>query len=55
MALLNVRIVIVLVFDAVLNRSMLSVIQWIGLILGITGTLVLSMPDHLLQCFNWMV
>ena len=44
-ALLNVRIVIVVVFDALVNLYMLSAMQWIGLILGIAGTLILSIPD----------
>ena len=54
-AFLNVRIVIVVVVDALLNQFMPSYIQWIGLIIGIAGTLILSMPDQLLQFFNWVV
>ena len=53
-ALLNMRIVIVLIFDVLLNKSILSAMQWVGLILGIAGILILSVPDHLLKCFRWI-
>ena len=44
-ALINVRIVIVILVDALLNHFMPSYIQCIGLVIGIVGTLVLSIPD----------
>ena len=53
-AFLNVRIVIVVLVDALLNQFMPSYIQWIGLVIGIAGTLILSMPDQLLQLARWM-
>ena len=44
-ALLNVRTVIVLIVDSILNRFMLSSMQWIGLVIGIISMLIITIPD----------
>ena len=44
-ALLNTRIVLVLIIDALIAKSVLTAMQWIGLLFGIIGTLILCIPD----------
>ena len=46
-ALLNVRIVIIVVFDALANRQSLSKMQLIGLLFGTLGTMILSVPKQM--------
>ena len=46
-AVMSSQIIISLVVDCIIQLQAPVLLQWIGLIFGIIGTLVLSVPDHM--------
>ena len=44
-AVMNTRIMMLVIIDCFVSRSLPSILQWIGLLFGILGTLIVSIPD----------
>ena len=47
-AVMQSRIVLLVLLDSLFKRTFPSYMQWIGLIVGITGTLILTVPEKML-------
>ena len=41
------RVILVTLIDSAVQRTLPNWMQWLGLVLGILGTLVISIPDEL--------
>ena len=49
MAVMQCRVVLLVLLDSLLKRTVPSYMQLIGLVVGIFGTLILSIPDKMLD------
>ena len=47
-AVMQSRIVLLVLLDSLFKKTLPSYMQWIGLIVGITGTLILTVPEKML-------
>ena len=54
-AVLNAQIMLLLVVDLIIQHTVPSLMQWSGLILGVLGTLILSIPDQMLECWYCII
>ena len=51
-AVCNSRIILLVLIDSIVQRTSPPWMQWIGLVLGVCGTLIISIPDELKSCFK---
>jgi drug/metabolite transporter (DMT)-like permease len=50
-AMSSISSLFVIIIEALVNRRMLTKFEFISTVLGFAGTLILIIPDHLIQIF----
>ena len=51
-ALCNSKLLLLVTIDSIIQRKLPPWMQWLGLIIGIIGTLVVSIPEELKKCLT---